>query len=578
MRAYFLMLLMLCGVFSYAKEVRGIQSEQPETVKSASLEKLEKQRKNIMKDLEQIERGEFLKLQHLRLQRERDGRNVEKFLVFFEEAEKLIADLRLAGAKPDAGALIEAWEASKERLTKILRDAKEALKKAPMREGVTKKDIQRQNKEADERSGCGKFMPMDDRYVVCKKRGLPPPQDRTSAVMKSFNPDTLRASEVPETCLGPRGPEWKFAPEVEVWKYSDALHSGPIYYVFVDSFSGLLELITRDKLTHEDILRAFIGSCREITAPGGMRLAYVGTFPMEEQNFLGVLFQNQSDHRPVGAFGMEGMTRIAHATAPPPLFTLEALLFDNTLRQFAAKSTEVITHTEELLKKLPPEAQKRFQEKLTEGVKAGKMNYVAAADAFDAVADTLKKDDPLLAELRANKTALKGLAGEFENLLIERIKMLTSDKPRSKELVFRVGERIYPFFLVTGTSLPRLRLTLRIVALKNLPPDTEVATEQPLGVLTRSYLDTPEAGSALRLYSFTLEDYQRHHLAFFAVPFVIVPVGAKAPAGEVLESSMIWGNAYLVAEAPGSYLMYLELIDDETNSKEIRKLTFAIVP
>jgi hypothetical protein len=87
------------------------------------------------------------------------------------------------------------------------------------------------------------------------------------------------------------------------------LNSGCEYYLFVQRFTSLDDLRLKDTLTGADKIRAFVQACRQETFGGAHELAYVGTYPFTQQEFLDVLFGTQAAVRPKGAFGFDGMTR-----------------------------------------------------------------------------------------------------------------------------------------------------------------------------------------------------------------------------------------------------------------------------
>lgn len=477
-----------------------------------------------------------------------------------------------------------------------------AVNDAPSRSGITKNEIRDSERPADGAIGCEAYRADFDMYAVCKKRGLP--SRRSSHGGFAYRPmdQDIASAALPPECRGVDGqPNWNGAPEVIEWAYCDNLHSGCEYYLFVQRFTSLEDLRLKDTLTPRDKVQAFIQACRQETFGGSHELAYVGTYPLMAQDFLDVLFGTQTATRPKDAFGFDGMRRQGLALAPLPPFQLESFLFDTSLAPVARKLNAVIREFEtfrdrvmaesnelaklEHAKALTPTERERrseltqkrdvvfvkvFNELHAKGVvRDHKTSNASAADALKKALAVYPAGDPERERFENLEGRLREALKEFDAVVDAAVKAMSHPQPGS-ELVYRVGDSLFLFLKGTGSTAPKLRMTLRIRQLAG-PAETLVPAEQPFGVLTRAFDDSPEINRQQNIV-FAI-DYQQYWVSLFTQPLLLADT-SSAPGS----AKGVVQNRAILAEVPGEYIATLELFDETTKSSTKTDVKFSVVP
>jgi hypothetical protein len=476
-----------------------------------------------------------------------------------------------------------------------------AVNDAPLRPRVSKKEIQDKARQVDEAIGCEAYRADFDMYAVCKKRGLP--TRRSSHGGFAYHPmdQDIAGAALPPECRGVDGqPRWNGAPEVIEWAYCDNLNSGCEYYLFVQRFTSLDDLRLKDTLTARDKVQAFIQACRQETFGGAHELAYVGTYPLMAQDFLDVLFGTQTAVRPKDAFGFDGMRRQGLALAPPPPFQLESFLLDTSLapvvrklnavvREFEAfrdriaaesndlaklEHTKALTPTErerrsELTQKRDVLFVKTFNELHANGVaRDHKPSNASAADALKKAIAVYPAGDPQRERFEDLERRLREALNEFDAAVDAAVKAMSRPQP-GRELVYRAGDNLFLFLKGTGSTAPKLRMTLHIRQLAG-PAETPLPTEQPFGVLTRAFDDPPEINRQQNII-FAI-DYQQYWVSLFTQPLLVADTSsAPGTAKGVVQ------NRAILAEVPGDYVATLELFDETTKSSTKTDIKFSIV-
>ncbi len=385
------------------------------------------------------------------------------------------------------------------------------------------------------------------------------------------------------------------------WTYCDSLNSGCEYYLFVQRFTSLEDLRLKDTLTASDKVQAFIQACRQETFGGSHELAYVGTYPFMAHEFLDVLFGTQTAARPKDAFGFDGMRRQGLALAPPPPFQLESFLFDTSLAPVVEKLNTVVREFEAFREPLmaesselatleharsisPAERQRRielaqkrdilfvktFNELHAKGVRRDhKTSNGSAADALKQALAVYPAEDPQRERFQDLERKLHGLVKEFDAAVDAAVQTM-SRHPPAKELVYHAGDSLFLFLKGTGSTAPKLRMTLR---LRRLPGSAETlaSTEKPLGVVTRAFDDPPGINRQQNIVFAT--DYQRYWVSLFTEPLLVADTSSTSGVAKgVVENRIILG------EVPGDYVATIELFDETTKSSTKTDFEFAIVP
>jgi hypothetical protein len=476
-----------------------------------------------------------------------------------------------------------------------------AVKDTHLGSEINKKEIQTAERQVDE-AGCQDYRADWDVYAVCKKRGLP--ARRSSYGGFAYRPmdQDLAGAALPPECRGADGqPKWNGAPEVIEWTYCDNLNSGCEYYLFVQRFTSLDDLRLKDTLTATDKFQAFIQACRQETFGGAHELAYVGTYPFMAPEFLDVLFGTQTAFRPKDAFGFEGMRRQGLALAPPSPFQLESFLFDASLAPVVRKLNDVIREFETFRGPLmaesnelatlehaqaltPSERQRRselaqkrdvlfvktFNELHAKGVRRDhKTSNGSAVDALKQALAVYPAEDPQRERFEDLERRLHELVKEFDAAIDAAVETMSRHQP-ARELVYHAGDSLFLILKGTGSTAPRLRVTLRI---RRLPGSAETLApiEQPFGVVTRAFDDPPEINRQQNIVFAT--DYQRYWVSLFTQPLLVADMSsAPGVTKGVVENRVILG------EVPGDYIATIELFDETTKSSTKTDIEFAIVP
>jgi hypothetical protein len=477
-----------------------------------------------------------------------------------------------------------------------------ALSDAPTRPEVSGKEIRDRARQVDGAIGCEAYRVDFDMYAVCKKRGLP--TRRSSHGGFAYHPmdQDIAGAALPPECRGIDGqPKWSGAPEVIEWAYCDNLNSGCEYYLFVQRFTSLDDLRLKDTLTSRDKVQAFVQACRQETFGGSHELAYVGTYPLTAQDFLDALFGTQTAVRPKDAFGFDGMRRQGLALAPPPPFRLESFLLDMSLAPVVRKLNAVVREFETFrdhftaesndlakldnAKALTPTERERkseltqnrdvlfvktFNELHANGVvRDHKPSNASAADALKKAIAVYPAGDPRRERFEDLERRLREALKEFDAAVDAAINAMSHPQP-DRELIYHVGDSLFLFLKGTGSSAPKLRLTLRIRQLAD-SAEAPVRAEQPFGVLTRAFDDPSEINRQQNIV-FAI-DYQQYWVALFTQPLLVADT-SSAPGtakGVVL-------NHTILAEVPGAYFATLELFDETSKSSTKTDIKFSVVP
>jgi hypothetical protein len=475
-----------------------------------------------------------------------------------------------------------------------------AIEDEPLKSEANKKKIQAKERH-DESGDCEDYRADFDMYAVCKKRGLP---NRRSShggfAYRPLDPDIAGAA-LPAECRGADGqPKWNGAPEVIEWTYCDNLHSGCEYYLFVQRFTSLDNLRLKDTLSATDKVQAFIQACRQETFGGAHELAYVGTYPLAAQEFLDVLFGTQTAVRPKDAFGFDGMRRQGLALAPPTPFQLESYLFDTSLAPIVHKLNAVIQEFEAFRGPLMAESNelaklehgqtltsaererrselaqqrdvafvKAFNELHAKAVfRDHKTSNESAADALRQSLKIYTAEDPRRQRFEGLERRLREAVKEFDGAVDAAVERMSRPQP-IRELVYQAGDSIFLFFKGTGPTVPKLRMTLHIRRLTGRG-ERLAAIDEPFGVLTRAFDDSPEVNRQHNIVFAT--DYQRHWVSLFTEPFLVADTTfAPGVAKGMVENRVILGDV------PGDYVATIELFDETTKSTTKREIEFAVV-
>jgi hypothetical protein len=385
------------------------------------------------------------------------------------------------------------------------------------------------------------------------------------------------------------------------WTYCDNLNSGCEYYLFVQRFTSLNDLRLKDTLSASDKVQAFIQACRQETFGGAHELAYVGTYPFMAHEFLDVLFGTQTAARPKDAFGFDGMRRQGLALAPPPPFQLESFLFDTSLAHVVRKLNTVIREFETFREPLlaesnelatlehaqsltPAERQRRselaqkrdvlfvktFNELHAKGVRRDhKTSNGSAADALKQALAVYPAEFPQRERLEDLERRLHELVKEFDAAVDAAVQTMSHHQP-ARELVYHAGDSLFLFLKGTGSTAPKLRMTLRI---RRLPDSAELLApiEQSFGVVTRAFDDPPEVNRQQNIVFAT--DYQRYWVSLFTQPLVMADTSSAPGAAKGVVQ-----NRVILGEVPGDYIATIELFDETTKSSTKTNIEFTILP
>jgi hypothetical protein len=555
----------------------------------------------LTRELDRIEKTGIAKLEQKMFDDEREGRDTVDAEELINEARKTAGELRALPGPGSSTSPQPAWLRLGGKLQLLTKAAKESLNGAQLKPGVTQKQLRQQQREIDERTGCEPYRNDFDLYAVCKKRGLP--TRRSSHGGFAYRPvdQEIAGANLPQECRDASGQaKWDGAPEVIEWVYCDNVNSGCEYYLFVQRFTALDDLRLKDTLTAADKIQAFVQACRQETFGGAHQLAYVGTYPLSSHEFLDVLFGTQSAPRPKDTFGFDGMRRQGLALAPPPPFKLESFLFDTSLQAIVRKLNALIREVESFRNSLTAESSelakleqapaltpaeldrrkeleekpdvvfvKAFNEEHAKGViRDHKPSNVAAVDALKKAIAVYPPGDPQRERFRDLQIRLQNAQREFDAGVEAAVKSLS--RGQSEELVYHPGDSLFLFFKGTGSTAPRLRMTLTIKQLA-VPPGASSSTEDPFGIVTRTFDDPPETNRQQNVVF--AKDYQQYWVSFFTQPLRLIDA-ASAPRtvrGVVQNSAM-------VTEVPAQYTAVVELFDETTKSRARKELRFSVIP
>ena len=466
---------------------------------------------------------------------------------------------------------------------------------------INKKETRRQSRQVNDAPGCEDYRADFDLYAVCQKRGLP--TRRSSYGGFAYRPldRDIAAASLPAECRGLDGePKWNGAPEVIEWVYCDNLTSGCEYYLFVQQFASLDDLRLKDTVAAGDKVQAFIRACRQETIAGAHELAYVGTYPISAQEFLDSLFGTQAAFRPKDAFGFDGMRRQGLALAPAPPFQLQSFLFDTSLAPIVRRLNAVIREFEtfregfmaeanelaklerakkltvsererksELMQKRDVVFVKMFNELHTKGVLQNhQSSNTSAADALKQ-ALAVYPHATQRERLEDLERRLRELVKQYDAVVDAAVKAMSRPQP-SRELVYHAGDSLFVFLKGTGSTAPKLRMTLRIRRLA-VHAETSAPVEAPFGVLTRAFDDPPEINRQQNILF--ANEYQRYWVSLFTEPLLVAnPSSTRGVSPGVVQ------NFAIVGELPGDYIATIELFDETTRRSITTDIEFSVMP
>ena len=466
---------------------------------------------------------------------------------------------------------------------------------------INKKETRRQSRQVNDAPGCEDYRADFDMYAVCQKRGLP--TRRSSYGGFAYRPldRDIAAASLPAECRGMDGePKWNGAPEVIEWVYCDNLTSGCEYYLFVQQFASLDDLRLKDTVAAGDKVQAFIRACRQETIAGAHKLAYVGTYPISAQEFLDSLFGTQAAFRPKDAFGFDGMRRQGLALAPAPPFQLQSFLFDTSLAPIVRRLNAVIREFEtfregfmaeanelaklehakkltvsererksELMEKRDVVFVKTFNELHTKGVLQNhQSSNTSAADALKH-ALAVYPHATQRERLEDLERRLRELVKQYDAVVDAAVKTMSRPQP-SRELVYHAGDSLFVFLKGTGSTAPKLRMTLRIRRLA-VHSETSAPVEAPFGVLTRAFDDPPEINRQQNILF--ADEYQRYWVSLFTQPLLVAnPSSTRGVSPGVVQ------NFAIVGELPGDYIATIELFDETTRRSITTDIEFSVMP
>jgi hypothetical protein len=555
-----------------------------------------------IKELDRVERIDIPKLEQTIFDKERVGKETADAGELIKAARKTTRDLRALLAGNASDSIQSTWLRLSGTLELLMRASRESLNGAQLRSGVTPQDIRDKERKVDEATGCEAYKADFDLYAVCQKRGMPSRRSTHGGFAYRPMDRDLASAPLPQECRDASGqPKWDGAPEVIEWVYCDNPNSGCEYYLFVQRFTSLDDLRLKDNLTAQDKIQAFAQACRQETFAGAHQLAYVGTHPIASQEFLGVLFGTQSAFRPKDAFGFEGMRRQGLALAAPPPFKLDAFLFDTSLqpivrklnaviREFEAFRSTLTTESNELARLehagglTPAESDRKtelaarrdvlfvkaFDEEHARGVlRDHKASNVSAADALKKAVTVYPPGDPQRERFELLERRLREALRGFDAGVEAAVNAVSRGRPAA-ELVYHPGDSIFVFLKGSGSTAPKLRMTLSIRRLTDHAVTSPLA-EQPLGTLTRAFDDPSEIDRQQNII-FSV-DYQQYWVSFFTEPFLVTDVSSMSGAVEgVVQNRAMFGAV------PGEYAATIDLFDETTKSRARTELRFLVVP
>jgi hypothetical protein len=212
---------------------------------------------------------------------------------------------------------------------------------------------------------------------------------------------------------------------------------------------------------------------------------------------------------------------------------------------------------------------KKFNEEHAKGVlRDNKTSNASAVDALKKSMAVYPPGDPQRERFQELERRLREALRHYDAEIEAAVKSMSRDRPA--ELVYHPGDSLFLFFKGTGSTAPKLRMTLSIQQLTaqdgGSPP-----TEHQLGVLTRAF-DDPREIDRQQNVVFAV-DYQQYWVSFFTQPFLIADV-ASVPG----TSKGIDRNGVLVVEVPGEYTALIELFDETTRSRARTELRFSVIP
>ncbi len=212
---------------------------------------------------------------------------------------------------------------------------------------------------------------------------------------------------------------------------------------------------------------------------------------------------------------------------------------------------------------------KTFNELHAKGVRRNhKTSNGSAADALKQALAVYPAEAPQRERFEDLERRLHELVKEFDAAVDASVQTVSRHQP-ARELVYHAGDSLFLFLKGTGSTAPKLRMTLRI---RRLPSsaETRASIERPFGVVTRAFDDSPEINRQQNIVFAT--DYQRYWVALFTQPLLVADTSsAPGVAKGVVENRVILG------EVPGDYIATIELFDETTKSSTKTDIAFTLV-
>jgi hypothetical protein len=164
---------------------------------------------------------------------------------------------------------------------------------------------------------------------------------------------------------------------------------------------------------------------------------------------------------------------------------------------------------------------------------------------------------------------LRELVKQYDAVVDAAVKAMSRPQP-SRELVYHAGDSLFVFLKGTGSTAPKLRMTLRIRRLA-VHAETSAPVEAPFGVLTRAFDDPPEINRQQNILF--ANEYQRYWVSLFTEPLLVAnPSSTRGVSPGVVQ------NFAIVGELPGDYIATIELFDETTRRSITTDIEFSVVP
>lgn len=193
----------------------------------------------------------------------------------------------------------------------------------------------------------------------------------------------------------------------------------------------------------------------------------------------------------------------------------------------------------------------------------------SAADALKHALEVYTAHDAQRERLEDLERRLHELVKEFDGVVEAAVNTMSRPQP-ARELIYHAGDSLFVFLKGTGSTAPKLRMTLRIRRLA-VGTGTSGPVEVPFGVLTRAFDDPPEVNRQQNIL-FAI-DYQRYWVSLFTRPLLVTnPSSTRGVSPGVVQ------NFAIVGELPGDYIATIELFDETTGRSTTSDIEFSVLP